>query len=110
MKKLFYGLVAVLVLLCAAAGMAWLIKGEQWRAEYAAYRKTGAPVLMYHAVGNEKGPDWPRSLIMPPALFEEHLRYLKQQGYTIVSVEELVHRLENGDCVVKFVAVRFDEG
>ena len=52
MKKLFYGLVAVLVLLCAAAGMAWLVKGEQWRAEYAAYRKTGAPVLMYHAVGN----------------------------------------------------------
>ena len=29
MKKLFYGLVVVLVLLCAAAGMAWLVKGEQ---------------------------------------------------------------------------------
>ena len=110
MKKLFYGLVAVLVLLCAAAGMAWLVKGEQWRAEYAAYRKTGAPVLMYHAVGNEKGPDWPRSLIMPPALFEEHLRYLKQQGYTIVSVEQLAHRLEKGESVDKYIALSFDDG
>ena len=47
MKKLFYGLMAVLMLLCAAGAVAWQVKGEQWRAEYAAYRKTGAPILMY---------------------------------------------------------------
>ena len=69
-KKFFYGLVAVLVLVVVAGAVAWQVKGEQWRAEYAAYRKTGAPILMYHAVGNEYGPDWPKSLIMPPSLFE----------------------------------------
>ena len=77
-KKLLYGLLALVVLVCVAGAVVWQVKGEQWRAEYAAYRKTGAPILMYHAVGNEQGPDWPRSLIMPPALFEEHLRYLKE--------------------------------
>ena len=109
-KKLLYGLLARVVLVCVAGAVVWQVKGEQWRAEYAAYRKTGAPILMYHAVGNEQGPDWPRSLIMPPALFEEHLRYLKEQGYTIVSVEQLAHRLEKGESVDKFVALSFDDG
>ena len=86
MKKLLYALVAVVLLLFAAGAVAWQVKGEAWRAEYAAYRKTGAPILMYHAVGTEYGPEWPKSLIMPPQLFEEHLRYLKEQGYTIISV------------------------
>ena len=47
---------------------------------------------------------------MPPALFEEHLRYLKQQGYTIVSVEQLAHRLEKGESVDKYIALSFDDG
>ena len=110
MKKLFYGLMAVLMLLCAAGAVAWQVKGEQWRAEYAAYRKTGAPILMYHAVGNEYGPDWPKSLILSPTLFEEHMRYLKEQGYTIVSVEQLAHRLERGESVDKYIALSFDDG
>ena len=109
-KKLLYGLVAVVLLLVAAGAAAWLVKGEQWRTEYAAYRKTGAPVLMYHAVGYETGPDWPRSLIMGPELFEEHLRYLKEQGYTMVTVEQLAKRLEQGQSVDKYVALSFDDG
>ena len=109
-KKLLYGLVAVVLLLVAAGAAAWLVKGEQWRTEYAAYRKTGAPVLMYHAVGYETGPDWPRSLIMGPELFEEHLGYLKEQGYTMVTVEQLAKRLEQGQSVDKYVALSFDDG
>ena len=109
-KKLLYGFVAVVLLLVAAGAAAWLVKGEQWRTEYAAYRKTGAPVLMYHAVGYETGPDWPRSLIMRPELFEEHLRSLKEQGYTMVTVEQLAKRLEQGQSVDKYVALSFDDG
>ncbi|MGM9519223.1 MAG: hypothetical protein ACI3WS_00955, partial [Phascolarctobacterium sp.] len=80
-KKFLYGLLALVAVVCAAGAVVWQVKGDAWRAEYAAYRKTGAPILMYHAVGNESGPDWPRSLIMAPELFEAHLRYLKEQGY-----------------------------
>lgn len=110
MKKIIYGLLA-LVLVCGLAGaVVWQLKGSQWREEYAAYRKTGAPILMYHAVGTEYGKDWPKSLIMPPQLFEEHLKYLKEQGYTIVSVEQLAHRLEKKQTVDKYIALSFDDG
>lgn len=109
-KKFLYGLLALVAVVCAAGAVVWQVKGDAWRAEYAAYRKTGAPILMYHAVGNEYGPEWPRSLIMAPELFEAHLCYLKEQGYTIVSVEQLAHRLEQGQSVDKYVALSFDDG
>ena len=51
MKKILLGLLLLVVLAAAGAGVAWQLNGERWQQEYAAYRKTGAPVLMYHAVG-----------------------------------------------------------
>lgn len=110
MKKIFAALLAVLLLAAAGCGAAWLLNGQRWQQEYAAFRKTGAPVLMYHAVGDEDGADWPASLIMKPQLFESHLQYLTEQGYTIVSVEQLAHRLEQGASVDKYVALSFDDG
>lgn len=110
MKKIFAALLAVLLLAAAGCGTAWLLNGQRWQQEYAAFRKTGAPVLMYHAVGDEDGADWPASLIMKPQLFESHLQYLTEQGYTIVSVEQLAQRLEQGASVDKYVALSFDDG
>ena len=110
MKKILLGLLLLVVLAAAGAGVAWQLNGERWQQEYAAYRKTGAPVLMYHAVGNDEGADWPKALIMKPELFESHLRYLKEQGYTIVTVVELAERLQKGESVDKYVALSFDDG
>lgn len=110
LKKIAAVILAVIVLAAGAAAVAWQMYGHQWQDEYAAFRKTGAPVLMYHAVGDETGVDWPQSLIMKPELFEAHLRYLKEQGYTIISVEQLAHRLEQGQSVDKYVALSFDDG
>ena len=110
MKKILLGLLLLVVLAAAGAGVAWQLNGERWQQEYAAYRKTGAPVLMYHAVGNDEGADWPKTLIMKPELFEAHLRYLKEQGYTIVTVVELAERLQKGESVDKYVALSFDDG
>lgn len=110
MRKIFAALLAVVLLAAAGCSAAWLLNGQRWRQEYAAFCKTGAPVLMYHAVGEEEGADWPPSLIMKPQLFESHLQYLTEQGYTIVSVEELAHRLEQGASVDKYVALSFDDG
>lgn len=110
MKKILLGLLLLVVLAAAGAGVAWQLNGERWQQEYAAYRKTGAPVLMYHAVGNDEGADWPKTLIMKPELFEAHLRYLKEQGYTMVTVVELAERLQKGESVDKYVALSFDDG
>ena len=109
-KKLVKIFAAIFVLLVACIGVYWQMNGERLRSEYAAYKKTGAPVLMYHAVGPETGIDWPKSLIMPASLFESHLAYLKGEGYTIVSVEELAKRLNAGQSVDKYVALSFDDG
>ncbi|MDO4922279.1 MAG: polysaccharide deacetylase family protein [Phascolarctobacterium sp.] len=110
MKKIFAALLGITLLVAIGCGAAWLLNGERWQQEYAAFRKTGAPVLMYHAVGDEEGTDWPASLIMKPQLFESHLRYLTERGYTIVSVEQLAYRLERGESVDKYVALSFDDG
>ena len=109
-KKLLWGLAALVLVLAMAAAVAWQMHGQRWQAEYAAYKKTGAPVLMYHAVGPEEGADWPKTLIMKPELFEAHLGYLKEQGYTIVTVAELAERLTKGESVDKYVALSFDDG
>jgi len=109
-KKLLWGLAALVLVLAATGAAAWQMHGQRWQAEYAAYKKTGAPVLMYHAVGPEEGADWPKTLIMKPELFEAHLRYLKEQGYTIVTVAELAERLTMGESVDKYVALSFDDG
>ena len=47
---------------------------------------------------------------MKPELFEAHLRYLKEQGYTMVTVVELAERLQKGESVDKYVALSFDDG
>ncbi len=109
-KKLLLGLVALVLVLAVTGAAAWHLHGQRWQAEYAAYKKTGAPVLMYHAVGPEEGADWPKTLIMKPELFEAHLRYLKEQGYTIVTVAELAARLEKNESVDKYIALSFDDG
>ena len=108
-KKIGLICLGVLAVMALAAGISWEINKDRWQQEYQAYRKTGAPVLMYHGVGPAKA-GWPKSLLMDPALFESHIKYLKEQGYTIVSVEQLAHRLENHQSVDKYVALSFDDG
>lgn len=105
--SLFAGLVLLLVV---AGAWAWYEHGQRWQEEYASFRKNAAPILMYHAVGPADEIQWPKSLIMSAELFESHLCYLKEQGYNIVSVEQLAHRLEKGESVDKYVALSFDDG
>lgn len=110
LKKILKITAMCLVILAAAAAVYWQVNGDRLRAEYAAFKKSAAPVLMYHAVGPEVGADWPKTLIMPEELFESHLKYLKDSGYTIISVEQLAARLEQGENVDKYIALSFDDG
>lgn len=108
-KKIVGCIVGILLVAVAGLGIFWQLHKEQWQQEFQVYRKTGAPVLMYHGVGPAK-KGWPKSLLMDPELFEAHIKYLKEQGYTIVSVEQLAHRLEQKQSVDKYVALSFDDG
>lgn len=110
LKKILLGILGLLLLVVVGGYGYWCLNAERLQAEYAAYRKTGAPVLMYHGIDTSLPEGWPKSLALPPELFEQHLRYLKEQGYNIVTVEELAHRLEQGASVEHYVALSFDDG
>lgn len=110
-KKIISAICVVLLGIVGCSYFWWTQNEARLRAEYAAFRKTGAPVLMYHAIcGREGKENWPDSLILNPALFEQHMKYLKEQGYQIVALEELAKRLEEGADVEKCVALTFDDG
>lgn len=109
-KKLLLGLGGLCLLAVLVSSIYWKINGERLKAEYAAYRKTGAPVLMYHGVAPELPKGWPRSLVMPTKEFQAQMQYLHDEGYTVVTVEALAKRLEQGLNVDKYVALSFDDG
>lgn len=109
-KKILLGCSVFFVAVLLAGGLYWGLNKERLQAEYAAYKKTGAPVLMYHGVEKELPEGWPRSLVMPTKEFQTQMQYLKEEGYTVVTVAELAQRLEQGQSVDKYVALSFDDG
>lgn len=112
MIKKIISLICIILLCIGGLSYFWWIQNEtRLRTEYEAFRKTGAPILMYHAVGPREGKEnWPDSLIMSGELFESHMKYLKEEGYTIVAVEEIAQRLAEGKSVHKYIGLTFDDG
>ena len=58
-------------------------------------RQVRVPILMYHYLSNPPGDAdrYRRDLSVPPELFEQHLAYLKEQGYQTISFEDLTNAL-----------------
>ena len=110
LKKLAKFLFSILLAFIIVFGGFWMFFGDLVKEEYAAYRKSSAPILLYHAVGEPVKIEWPPSLILSASLFEAHLQYLTQEGYKVVSVEELVSLLQNGGNLDKVIAMSFDDG
>ena len=110
LKKLAKFLFSILLAFIIVFGGFWMFFGDLVKEEYAAYRKSSAPILLYHAVGEPVEIEWPPSLILSASLFEAHLQYLTQEGYKVVSVEELVSLLHNGGNLDKVIAMSFDDG
>ena len=110
LKKLAKFLFSILLAFIIVFGGFWMFFGDLVKEEYAAYRKSSAPILLYHAVGEPVEIEWPSSLILSASLFEAHLQYLTKEDYKVVSVEELVSLLQNGGNLDKVVAMSFDDG
>jgi peptidoglycan/xylan/chitin deacetylase (PgdA/CDA1 family) len=74
-----------------------------------AYR---VPILMYHRLAEPTGAD-PRydGLCVAPRLFAEQMRYLRDEGFTTLSVGELVTAIREGrEVAPRTVALSFDDG
>lgn len=67
---------------------------------------SGVVVLMYHSIGDNR-----ESFTVSPIEFERQMKYLREDGFTIVSLGELLHLLkENLPFPPRSVVVTFDDG
>lgn len=66
-----------------------------------------ATILVYHHVAE----DTPPSTTISPADFEAHLRYLRDNDFTVVSLKHMIDSLQGGQSLPdKAVVITFDDG
>lgn len=70
------------------------------------YPPQGMPILAYHMINEGKS-----TYSVSPALFEEHMQYLQQEGYTAISLLEFA-KAKKGKFTLpqKPVVITFDDG
>ncbi len=65
------------------------------------------PILMYHSISDS---DPNNSLLVPVKQFEEEVRWLKENGFKPMLLEDVVKAYETGYLPKKPVAITFDDG
>jgi peptidoglycan/xylan/chitin deacetylase (PgdA/CDA1 family) len=76
-------------------------------------RTARAPILMYHYISEPPADAdiYRKDLSVSPARFESHLRLLKERGYHVVTLDDLLGFLANGAPLpAKPVILTFDDG
>lgn len=106
MFKTVYRILSVLLVLSAICGMAY--KGRI-KEDFDNYKMRAIPALMYHSI-SEVPAGWPADLCVAPGVFEEHLQYLKAQGYNVVTAPQAVILLKSRQNVMNTVIITFDDG
>lgn len=67
----------------------------------------GIPVLYYHSIAYEKG----NPIRMPKDQFEAEMKYIKDNGYTTITLDELYDYFQNSIMVPdKSIVLAFDDG
>ncbi len=102
-------IVALLLLILGAVYLFW---------KYPSLRKTwywlprkGWVVVTYHHIDTREMSDPQFPFTITPQMFEKHLLFLKQNGYTPISQEETIRTLQTGRSFVqKPVLLTFDDG
>jgi peptidoglycan/xylan/chitin deacetylase (PgdA/CDA1 family) len=68
------------------------------------------PILLYHSISNEASSSF-NPWTVSPSRFDEHVKFLREEGYTSLTVTELVNRLDDvARLPEKPVVVTFDDG
>jgi peptidoglycan/xylan/chitin deacetylase (PgdA/CDA1 family) len=83
------------------------------RVKYNQAGKKNVPVLMYHSISDpEKAAPKFKQFTVSPELFEEHMAYLHQQGYTPITVSQFVAARAPGGAGLprRPVVLTFDDG
>lgn len=78
-----------------------------------AARELRVPILMYHYVSEPPADAdiYRRDLSVAPERFESHLRYLREAGYQVITLDDLLYALARGQPLPdKPVILTFDDG
>jgi len=73
----------------------------------------GVLILCFHEIGSAglKAPSAQKALYLPPLAFEKIVRYLKQNGYTFMTLSQVHDQwASDKDLPNKTVAITFDDG
>ncbi len=84
-----------------------------WPTPDGAARQVRVPILMYHYLSDAPpGADrYRRDLSVSPAQFEQHLVYLREQGYQAITLYDLLYHLTQGAPLPENpVVITFDDG
>ena len=93
-------------MIAAVFGMAYQGKIKE---DFENYKMHAIPALMYHSI-SEQSPGWPADLCVKPGVFEEHLHFLKERGYNVVTARQAMILLKSGQNVMNTVILTFDDG
>lgn len=88
------------------------IKSREFKGENLIYNDKQIPVLMYHSIADNSNVTnlASKSIILPPEVFREQMQYLKDNGYTTLTLDELYNFLKNNKPVPeKSVVLTFDD-
>ena len=114
MKRLVTGILSGFLLICVFAGnMVYSIFQNRQLAVNASVgqpaQTVDLPVLMYHHILKDRNR-W-NDYVISPDLFEQDLQYLKANGYTAISIAELMDFLkEQTPLPEKPILITFDDG
>ncbi|HVB56380.1 MAG TPA: polysaccharide deacetylase family protein [Candidatus Acidoferrales bacterium] len=81
------------------------------RQVFSPQRQRRIPILMYHSI--QEGSSDPRpyyNINTSPAQFRQHMKFLRDEGYRAVDLDEGVKSLEQGKHNPKYVVITFDDG
>ncbi len=74
------------------------------------WRRQRLLILCYHGISLEDEHEWYPSLYLTPELFQARMETLERARCSVVSLQDGVKRLYNGDLPRKSVAISFDDG
>jgi peptidoglycan/xylan/chitin deacetylase (PgdA/CDA1 family) len=101
--------IGLLMTVCILVSFLWVpIAGGELRDTKANLPELHIPILLYHRFG----PTISDSMTIRTAVFESHLKYLRDNGYTVISLRQLVNcRLGKGHPLpLRSVVIVADDG
>ena len=86
-----------------ASGLSGLVKSSSWRTNRVL-------VLCYHGISVADEHEWDPALFISKERFRERMEILRDEGCTVLSLEEAVQRCDQGNLPPRSVVLTFDDG